>query len=243
MMSHFRLTWKFWWRALRAAALASTVALPSVPALAQGKVGVAALVENEVNGNLGGRARPLQVGSDVFGGERIQTGANGNAQLLFLDQTSFTIGPKADVTLDKFLYDPRRNTGNVVLETTKGAFRFVAGAQGADKYQIKTPVATIGVRGSVIYGIGGPNGFIFYVGEGRGWVNPKNGKLIDNIPAGRAVIVTPDGRVIITKFDVGDLDLARLQELLPLFEDLPENFAIDLNQAIPPDPSGCCYYY
>src|SRR5690606_5957425 len=137
--------WRVWLRAFRSAAMASAFALPASSAMAQSKVGVAALVENDVSGTLSGRTRALQVGSDVFGGERVQTGDSGNAQLLFLDQTSFTIGPKADVTLDRFVYDPRRNTGNVVLQTTKGAFRFISGSQGADNYRIQTPVATIGV--------------------------------------------------------------------------------------------------
>lgn len=243
-MADFRLDLRFWLRAFRSAALMSAVAVPVAPALAQGKVGVAALVENEVSGTLSGRTRTLAVGNEVFGGERVQTGSSGNAQLLFLDQTTFTIGPKADVTLDRFIFDPKRKAGSVVLETTKGAFRLISGAQGADAYQIKTPVATIGVRGSMIYGIGGPNGWIFYVGEGHGWVRQLNGNLIDNIPAGQAVFLLPNGRVIVTKFDVGELDLARLQELLPRFEDLPDNFTIDLTEALgaPGEGGGCDTY-
>jgi hypothetical protein len=238
---HFRPG--FWLKALRLAALASTVLLPAAPALAQGKIGVAAAVENDVNGSVGGRSRALRIGSEVFTGDRIQTGNSASAQLLFIDQTSFTIGPKADVTLDRFVFDPRKSSGNVVLETTKGAFRFISGSQNADNYRIKTPVATIGVRGSMISGITTKTGVIFYVSEGHGFVQLPNGQIIDNIPAGRAVIVLTDGRVIQTKFDVGDLDLNRLAELLPNFEDFQGNFSVDLLEQMPPPcVSESCYY-
>ena len=40
-----------------------------------------------------------------------------------------------------------------------------------------------------------------------------------------------------------DLSEDLLQELLPKFEDLPENFTIDLIEALPPVPDYCCYYY
>ena len=202
------------------------------------KIGVAAMVQNEVNGTIAGQTKALSVGSELFTNQRIQTGANGTAQFLFLDQTTLTIGPKSDVTLDRFIYDPKKATGDVVLETTRGAFRFISGAQTADSYKIKTPVATIGVRGSMIYGVGGPNYFVFYVGEGTGFVIPNGMELIDNIPAGRAVIILTDGRVIIGKFDVGELDLARMRELLPLFEDIPDNFQDIIDQLAPEFGTG-----
>ena len=51
--------------------------------------------------------------------------------------------------LDRFVYNPNRGSGNVVLSTARGALRFVTGAQNPTNYTIKTPVATIGVRGTI----------------------------------------------------------------------------------------------
>ncbi len=50
--------------------------------------------------------------------------------------------------IDKFVYDPATGTGEMVTTLAKGALRFVGGQlshQGAAT--VKTPVATIGIRG------------------------------------------------------------------------------------------------
>jgi hypothetical protein len=65
----------------------------SLPAgAAPARIGVASVVENEVNGTLGGDTRVLQVGAGVFRNEVITTGRDSSAQLLFRDETSPTLG-------------------------------------------------------------------------------------------------------------------------------------------------------
>src|SRR5262245_22200947 len=53
----------------------------------------------------------------------------------------------SSVRLDRFIYDPNRGTGEVILNATRGSFRFSTGAQGSKSYQVKTPYGTLGVRG------------------------------------------------------------------------------------------------
>ena len=117
---------------------------------AASKVGVASAVRNDVQGIQGGASRSLATGSSVFELEMIRTGAESVAQLLFLDQTNLSVGPRSEVTLDRFVYDPSRDTGDVLLSATRGAFRFVSGSQNPLSYKIATPSATIGVRGTII---------------------------------------------------------------------------------------------
>ena len=50
--------------------------------------------------------RTLLVGSDVFSQENVITTENGQAQMLFLDESALTIGPNSEVVLDEFIYDP-----------------------------------------------------------------------------------------------------------------------------------------
>src|SRR5689334_15300566 len=100
------------------------------PALAQSKVGVASAVSNEVAVG----ARPLNVGNDVHANDHVRTGDTGAAQLLFLDETSLNIGPKSDVTIDKYVYNPSRGTGSVAMSATKGVFRFVSGSLNPVSY-------------------------------------------------------------------------------------------------------------
>jgi ferric-dicitrate binding protein FerR (iron transport regulator) len=124
--------------------LGTILALQASPAFAEGKIGVAAAVQNQVFGN----AQPLSNGSSVFANERIRTGDASTAQLLFVDQTNLAVGPKSEVVLDRFVYNPN-GKGNVVIQTGRGVFRFVSGSQDPASYQVRTPVATIGIRGTM----------------------------------------------------------------------------------------------
>jgi hypothetical protein len=77
--------------------------------------------------------------------------ANSVAQILLLDKTSLTIGPRAELTLDKFVYNPTNGgAGQVVLNAVQGAFRFVSGSQNPRSYTVRTPVGTLGVRGTIV---------------------------------------------------------------------------------------------
>jgi hypothetical protein len=130
------------------AILISALAVVLVTATAQAatKVGVAAAVKNDVQ--RGGR--PLATGADVFTNERIRTGEASIAQILLLDKTSLTVGPKSEITLDRFVYDPSKGQGQVVVNAVRGAMRFVTGSQEPKSYTIRTPVGSLGVRGTII---------------------------------------------------------------------------------------------
>jgi hypothetical protein len=126
------------------------IAWPAIAQAATPKIGVASAVKNQVVRVIGGGSQALSVGSDVYTSERIRTGEASTAQILFLDKTSLTIGPRAELTLDRFVYDPHKSTGRVVLNAVQGAFRFVTGSQNPRSYTVRTPVGTLGVRGTIV---------------------------------------------------------------------------------------------
>ena len=84
--------------------------------LAEAKIGVAAVVKNDVRGKGGA----LAVGSSVFANERIRTGDAAAAQFMFADKTVLNMGPKAELLLDKYVYNPDRGTGQVVMSAVQG---------------------------------------------------------------------------------------------------------------------------
>jgi hypothetical protein len=57
------------------------------------------------------------------GHERIATDTEGQAQLLMLDGSSFTIGPGASVMLDEFYFDPASGRGRGGLNGTGRGWR------------------------------------------------------------------------------------------------------------------------
>jgi|KBSMisStandDraft_5_1062788.scaffolds.fasta_scaffold56179_3 ferric-dicitrate binding protein FerR (iron transport regulator) len=158
------------------------------------KIGVAAVVTNSVQGSSPPRA--LGVGNDVFSTEKIRTGESSAAQLLFLDSTSVSLAARSELTLDRFVYDPGRGVGNVVVTTGKGAFRFVTGSQNPTNYSIKTPVATIGVRGTIVdvhNGVyGGVNVTVVTLIEGKVLIRPQNVTLDQ---PGTSYVIKSDGTV------------------------------------------------
>lgn len=114
------------------------------------KVGVAGAVNPATTGTLPNTStRLLAVGADVIFKEKITTTAEGQAQILFLDQSALLIGPNSEVMLDEFVYDPNSGKGNMVASLSQGAFRFIGGKLSKQgNATLRTPVATIGIRGS-----------------------------------------------------------------------------------------------
>ena len=132
--------------------LAFSLALLSTSALAAERIGVASSVTSNVTGSIGGRTAALSSGDGVYQRQVISADATGKAQLLFIDETVFSVGAGANVTLDEFIYNPSQSAGRMVFNVTKGAFRFISGSSKPESYEIRTPVATIGVRGTIFTG-------------------------------------------------------------------------------------------
>ncbi len=131
----------------RASLLATTSLVAAAgPALSQ-TVGKAAAVNPAVTSSTG---RTLTLGADIIHRERIRTDTAGTAHLLFLDRTTLNIGPNSDVLIDEFVFDPNKSTGKMTVSLAKGLMRFVGGMiSHSGNAQVKTPTATIGIRGAV----------------------------------------------------------------------------------------------
>ena len=113
-------------------------------------IGVAASITPSAEGGVGTVFQTLAPGSELHASETVRTGDAGKADLVFIDRTNLTVGPTSEVVLDKFVYDPVGSSGKVVLQTTRGAFRFVTGTQDHSAYQINTPYGSLGVRGTAL---------------------------------------------------------------------------------------------
>jgi len=120
-------------------------------------------------------------GDKIFLGDMIETGPSSGLQIMLLDETIVTIGPSAAMTIDSFVYDPASGAGEVTTQVLKGAFRFVSGKVAKNepsKMNVKTPVGTIGIRGTSAAGVitpidpntpGGPvTGTFVLLGPGAG---------------------------------------------------------------------------
>jgi hypothetical protein len=172
--------------------LFAAIVLASASSAVASGIGVAAAVKNDVQG---GNNRQLAVGSALFANERVRTGVESTAQLLFLDKTSLSIGPQAEIVLDKFVYNPKRGVGEVVLNSVQGAFRFVSGAQDPRHYTIKTPVATLSVRGTVVDYLVQNGKAVFILVEGSAELKIPGGQIVRLTKPGMVYVVHASGKI------------------------------------------------
>jgi FecR protein len=167
--------------------LVALYAMQPSSSLAATRIGVAASIKPNAERLAGTSSETLSAGSELYANETVRTGNLGQADLVFVDKTNLTVGPASEVRLDKFVYDPNGKSGQVVMQMSKGAFRFVTGSQDHRAYQVNTPYGTLGVRGTVVEMI----------------VNPKRTRreradkcdVKVRLVEGRATYRTPSGRI------------------------------------------------
>jgi len=115
------------------------------PSLAQERIGGAAAIQNDVRGAVSEGVTKLNVGDGVYANEVITTAADSSGRFTFKDRTDVQIGPVSRVKLDDFVYSGERPA---VFSATKGVFRFISAPAAHGAYEVHTPTATIGVRGT-----------------------------------------------------------------------------------------------
>jgi hypothetical protein len=162
------------------AALAITVL--ATPAYGGPAVGGVSRVAGTATGEIDGTSERLKDRSTIFLDEIVATEPAARLEITFEDATGLTLGENAKVRIDRFVYAGGR-TSRISIAVT-GAMRFVtslAKAEGAEII-VRTPVATIGVRGTDFWAgpIDGAFGVLLVEGE----------VLVSN-PAGEALLDEP----------------------------------------------------
>jgi len=82
------------------------------------------------------------------------TDANSTAEVAFTDNTLITFYPNSKLSIDKYAYKQKPangSAGSSVMSLIEGGFRTITGLiakTNNNDYQVNTPVATIGVRGT-----------------------------------------------------------------------------------------------
>jgi hypothetical protein len=140
------------------------------------EIGWAVTVEKSVVGAVGGATKPIAQDDAVFLNEAITTGVESLARLKFLDDTLLFVGPSSSVKLDSFVFNPDNTASKIVLQASKGAFRFISGKSDHRAYEITTPYGSLGVSGTTL-------GFVI-----------AGGKLVAVLKQG-AMVVCPHARL------------------------------------------------
>lgn len=97
-----------------------------------------------------GAQRTLQPSTQVFVGEMIET-RDSSAEITLDDGTQITLKPETQFRIIDFSYKANSETNTSLAELLKGQLRIITGKIGKsknDRYQLRTHIATIGIRGT-----------------------------------------------------------------------------------------------
>lgn len=127
-------------------------------------------------------SRALTRRAPVFQVDQVNTGNDSETQLRMLDGALIALAPQSSLKIEEYRLQSSDQKGSVVMELLEGGLRTVSGTikgQQGD-YQLKTPVGSIGIRGT------------YYQ------VQIKDGKLLIAVWEGNIDIAvqTPNGVVV-----------------------------------------------
>jgi hypothetical protein len=97
----------------------------------------------------------LQQGSNIFSGDVLETGGNSAIGIILADDSTLSLAESGRMVMDEVAYDPGAQEGNATISVVQGVFSFVSGQiakTGPDAMVLKTPVATLGIRGTKVAG-------------------------------------------------------------------------------------------
>ncbi len=161
---------------------------------------------------------------DIFSYDTVKTG-KGQVAIEFLDETRVDITQHSKLIIDDFVYDPNAKTGKLSLKATLGTVRYASGQiakNSAQNISIKTPTATVSVRGTdfamTIDEIGSSTIILLPSCDGAG-----------NCFVGEISVESDAGQVILNQaFQATQVDTPESNPLKPVLLDLNESLINNL---------------
>jgi len=167
---------------------------------------------------------------DIFQYNTVKTG-KGKVAIGFIDDTRVDVTEHSKLIIDEFVYDPNTKTGSLSLKAALGTIRYASGQiakTSPTNVQIKTPTATIGVRGTdftmTVDEIGSSTIILLPSCDTNGYCF-----------VGEITVESDAGQVIMnTAFQATVVDTISSQPLKPVILTLEEDFITNLLIFSPP---------
>ena len=173
-------------------------------------IGHVSRVQNTASVARSGHETALQIDAPLHLDDTVMTPADARLEITFVDGTTLTLGEKASITLDSYVYSPAQTGNQLAVSIVQGAFYFVSGQMGKQPdrdMSVRTAYATIGIRGTTFWG--GPLD------------NPLDVLLLD----GKVEVQSPGGAVVLDQPGKGTTIKAPGQKPTP-----PTSWAEDKRQ-------------
>jgi len=115
-----------------------------------GTIGIVIGQADVVNRNI-----ELEIKENIYFGDIIKTGAQTNLQILFNDETVFTIGENTEIVINEFIYDPNQDNelNKISAEVMQGSLKVVTGLiskENPENLSITLPTGVLATRGTEV---------------------------------------------------------------------------------------------
>ena len=140
-------------------------------ALASERIGTIGIVVGQadvVNRNI-----ELKIKENIYFGDVIRTAAQTNLQILFDDETVFTIGENTEIVINEFIYDPNQDNelNKISAEVMQGSLKVVTGLiskENPENLSITLPTGVLATRGTEVQALvkPGQNDVVVLLGPG-----------------------------------------------------------------------------
>ncbi len=115
------------------------------------QVGKALLTRASVTSKRASGIIVLKRRSAIFEKDEIRVGENGRAQFRMIDQALISVQENSVLKIQNYKYKKGGKNNSVLIELLTGGLRTITGAVGKgnkEAYKLRTPLATIGIRGT-----------------------------------------------------------------------------------------------
>jgi len=160
--------------------------IPNSALAANERLGKTILARGNITADRAGKQDALKRLSPVFRQDTLRSGNNARAQFRMVDNALINLQQNSILNLRKYELKSANGNGSVFLELISGGLRTITGSIGKQNkkdYQLRTPIATIGIRGTMYEVEMMPNGGM-YVGTWQGAISVRSHSGNCNITLG-----------------------------------------------------------
>ncbi|MCX5705377.1 MAG: FecR domain-containing protein [Candidatus Omnitrophica bacterium] len=142
-------------------------------------------------------AHPARPNERLEAGDRIQTGKNGVAEIVFDNGNAMYLKSNTDITITKLINDPETQEYENLFDAKVGKIKArIERLSGKSKFEVRTPTAVCGARGTIMYlGVSETGETESFFEGGTGFVTSLGNNQTEFVGAGEKAGVSVDGEV------------------------------------------------
>jgi hypothetical protein len=136
---------------LRSRLLFVAIIMLSARLLRAQEVGTIASLEGQAEVGHDGAWQAASIGAAIHERDELRTGTPGRLRIVFQDDSVVTVSDNSHIVIDEQVFDPNRGVARSLIELLRGKLSSLVGEYShgtGSKYEVKTPTAVCGVRGT-----------------------------------------------------------------------------------------------